>query len=103
MVQLDLEKAYDHVNWSFISALMHTMGFSPLMSRLIYLLGQDAVSRLILNGGVISDITLTRSVRQGCPLSPLLFASVTHPLLVMLSRLATNGDIVGLHLPSGGQ
>ena len=26
-----------------------------------------------------------------------------HPLLVMLSRLATNGDIVGLHLPSGGQ
>ena len=41
MVQLDLEKAYDHVNWSFISRLMHTMGFGP---RLIFLLGQDAVS-----------------------------------------------------------
>ena len=24
MVQLDLEKAYDHVNWSFVSGLMHT-------------------------------------------------------------------------------
>ena len=46
---------------------------------------------------------LTRSVRQGCPLSPLLFAIVTHPLLVMLSNLAARGDIVGLHLPSGGQ
>ena len=25
---------------------------------------------------------------------------VTHPLLIMLSMLTTNGDIVGLHLPS---
>ena len=46
MVQLDLEKAYDHVNWSFVSGLMHTMGFGPRMSRLIFLLGQDAVSLL---------------------------------------------------------
>ena len=67
------------------------------------LLGQDAVSRVMLNGGVTSDIALTRSVRQGCPLSPLLFAIVTHPLLVLLSRLATNCDIVGLHLSCGGQ
>ena len=103
MVQLDLEKAYDHVNWSFVSRLMHTMGFGPRMSRLIFLLGQDAVSRVMLNGGVTSDIALTTFVRQGCPLSPLLFVIVTHPLLVMLSWLATNGDIVGLHLPSRGQ
>ena len=88
MVQLDLEKACDHVNWSFVSGLIHTMGFGPPMSRLIYLLGQDAVSRVMLSGGVTSDIAVTRSVRQGCPLSPLLFAIVTHPLLVMLSRLA---------------
>ena len=32
MVQLDLE-------------LMHTLGFGPHMSHLIFLLGQDAVSR----------------------------------------------------------
>ena len=56
MVQLDLEKAYDHVNWSFVYGLMHTMGFGPRMSRLIFLLGQDAVSQVMLNGGVTSDI-----------------------------------------------
>ena len=61
------------------------------------------VSQVMLNGGVTSDISLTRSVLQGYPLSPLLFAIVTHLLLVMLSRLATNDDILGLHLPSGGQ
>ena len=61
------------------------------------------MSQVMLNGGVTSYIALTRSVRQGYPLSPLLFAIVTPPLSVMLSRLTTNGDIVGLHLPSGGQ
>ena len=40
MVQLDLEKAYDHVNWSFLPHVMHSMGFGTHMSRLIYLLGK---------------------------------------------------------------
>ena len=31
------------------------------------------------------------------------FDIVTHPLSVMLSTLATNGQIVGAHLPYGGQ
>ena len=52
MVQLDLEKAYDHVNWCFVSKLMHEMGFGPCMSRLILLLEQDVVSQVVLNGGV---------------------------------------------------
>ena len=52
MVQFDLKKAYDHVNWSFVSGLVHAMGFGAHMSRLIFLLGQDAVSRVMLNGGV---------------------------------------------------
>ena len=73
------------------------------MNLLMFSLGQDAVSRVMLNEGVTSDNALRRSIRQGCPLSPLLFAIVTHPLSVVLSRIATNGDIVGLHLPSGGQ
>ena len=36
---------------------------------------------------------------QRCSLSPLLFVVVIHTLLVILSTLGTNGDIVGLHLP----
>ena len=32
-----------------------------------------------------------------------MFDIVAHPLLVMLSRLADNGEIVGLHLPFGNQ
>ena len=56
----------------------------------------------MFNDGVTIKILLTSSVRQGCPLSPLLFAIVTHLVLVMLSKLADDGNIVGLHLASGG-
>ena len=60
MVQLDLEKAYKHVNWSFVSRLMHTMGFGPRMSHLIFLLGQDAVSPdyILIGGSLVSSHAL---------------------------------------------
>ncbi|MCO5552223.1 hypothetical protein L7F22_005735 [Adiantum nelumboides] len=87
-VQLDLEKAFDHVSWSFLAELMHTMGFGPRMFRLIYTLSLGSVSRIMINGGATSPVSLTRSLRQGCPLSPLLFALVTHPMLTLLTQLA---------------
>ena len=67
---------------------------SPRMCRLIFLLGQNVTSHMKLNVGVIPKVFLTRSVWQGYPLSPLLFAIVTHPLLAMLSNVAASGDIV---------
>ena len=55
----------------------------------------------MLNGGVTLKSFLTRSIQQGCPPSPLLFAIVTHSLLIMLSNLVSSGDTMGLHIPSG--
>ena len=56
MVELYLERAYDHSKWSFVSRLMHTMGFGPHISHLIFLLGQDVVSWVMLNGWITLDI-----------------------------------------------
>ncbi|MCO5597147.1 hypothetical protein L7F22_051222 [Adiantum nelumboides] len=103
IVQLDLEKAFDHVSWSFLAELMHSMGFGPRMSRLIFTLSLGSQSWIMMNGGVTSPVSLTRSLRQGCPLSPLLFALATHPMLTLLTQLARDGEIVGLTLPSGQQ
>ena len=48
---------------------MHKMGFGPRMFCRIFLLGQDTVSQVMLNGGVTFDIALTRFVREGCHLA----------------------------------
>ena len=85
MVQLHLEKAYDLVNWFFVSGLMHITGFGPCMSHLIFFITRRCGVSVMLKGGVTLDIIVTRYVRQGCSLCPL-FAIVTHPLLVMLSK-----------------
>ena len=103
MLQLDLEKAYNHVNWSFLCQVMHRMGFGDRMSNLIYTLGDASMSYVMLNGGVTQPISVRRSVRQGCPLSPLLFTIVTHSILVKLHNMTADGDLVGLILPSGRQ
>ena len=50
MVQLDLEKAYDNINWSFVSGLMYIVDFGPRMSRLVFLLRKDVMSRVMING-----------------------------------------------------
>ena len=85
---------YDLVNWSFVSRFMCTMGLNTQLyftkTRSLYLNFQ-----VMFAGDVAQE-----SIHQGCPLSSLLFAFATHPLALMLSKLANNIDVVGLHLPS---
>ena len=63
---------------------MYNMGFDTHLCRLIFWLGQNATSRVMLNSGVTPNVFLTRSVRQGCPLSPLLVAIVNLVAMVIL-------------------
>ena len=77
------------------------MGFGDRMSKLIYTLGEGSVSHVMFNGGVTQPISIRRSVRQGCPVSPLLFTIVTHPILVKLHNMAMEEELLGLRLPSG--
>ena len=103
LLQLDIEKAYDNVDWSFINQLMSHMGFGDRMSKLIYTLGEGSFSHMMFNGGVTQPISIQRSVRQGCPVSLLLFTIVTHPILVKLHNMAMEEELLGLRLSSGKQ
>ena len=82
---------------------MTAMGFGPKMANLVHLLGSGSITRIMLNGGLSDGISLTHSLRQGCPLSPLFFAIATHPMLSCLDAMASHGEVVGLHLSHGKQ
>jgi hypothetical protein len=104
LLKLDFEKAYDRVNWQFLREVMLAKGFEPaLVHRIMQLVtgGQTAIS---INGEVDPYFRNKRGVRQGDPISPLLFNFVADALAVILDRAKEAGHIQGVvpHLIPGG-
>lgn len=73
MLKLDVVKAFDRLEWPFLMAVLEKSGFSGLLTGFLRASFAHASSAILLNGIPTGNIPLARSVRQGCPLSPLLF------------------------------
>jgi hypothetical protein len=104
LLKLDFEKAYDRVNWDFLREVLLRKGFSGMMvHRLMQLVmgGQTAIN---VNGEVGAFFRNVRGVRQGDPLSPILFDFMVDGLAAMLSKANEAGHIEGVvpHLIPGG-
>jgi hypothetical protein len=80
IVSLDQEKAFDRVEFSYMLKVLERMGFGPSFRRWIRLLYADVYSAVSVNGFLTDYFTVTRGVRQGCPLSPLLYVLVMESL-----------------------
>ncbi|KAH7285107.1 hypothetical protein KP509_33G013200 [Ceratopteris richardii] len=84
-MQIDFEKAFDHIRWDFIVIVLKRLGFKTKFSRLIYILAQDSTSQVEINGTLSNPFPIERSVRQGCPLSPLFYALASSPNIFLRS------------------
>ncbi|RVW32762.1 putative ribonuclease H protein [Vitis vinifera] len=98
LCKLDIEKAYDHVNWSFLFWLMEMMGFgAKWISWIQWCIGTVSFSVLI-NGTSSGFFKSSRGLRQGDPLSPYLFVIVMEALSCLLKRAKEGGFLSGWHL-----
>ncbi len=70
---LDFWKAFDSVSHLFLMILLRTMGFPAEYIVWILLLYTNALSMVQNKGWLSSRFSLSRGVRQGCPLSCHLF------------------------------
>ena len=55
LLQLDLDKAYDRITWSFVSEVLQKFGFGPRMCKAIYTMGEGSSSAVLFNTVVVGN------------------------------------------------
>lgn len=80
VLNIDFEKAFDRVEHEFLFNILKTFNFGEKFTRCLRCLYSDAKSCIKINGFLTDFMILSRSIRQGCPLSALLFTLVAEPL-----------------------
>lgn len=97
ILSLDQEKAFDRVDWGFLFKTLTHMGFGPSFIKWVQLFYNKIRSAVLVDGYRSGFFFPSRGVRQGCPLSPLLYVI---SIEVLAAALRANSDISGLK-PSG--
>ena len=92
---LDQEKAFDRVSHNVMLKTLKHFGFGPNFISWIEILYSNASTRVDVNGFLTEKVQLKSGVRQGCPLSPLLYVLIIE-LLGLLLR--SNQNIVGFQI-----
>ena len=91
LCKLDVEKAYDHVNWGFLIYMLDHCGFPKKWRRWVSFCISTVKFSFLINGTPYGFFKSSKGIRQGDLLSPLLFVIVMDAFSKMLDKVVRNG------------
>ena len=89
---LDQEKAFDRMSHNFMFKTLKAFGFGDNFIKWVKIVYTDTKSAVKVNGFLTSEFSIQRGVRQGCPISALLYVLCAEVLGIEIRR---NEKIVG--------
>ena len=92
-IKLDIKKAFDSVQWSFIEATLRAMHYPELFITWIMRCIDTAGFSVSVNGELEGFFHSTRGVRQGYSLSPYFYVIVSNDLSKMFNKAVSSGRI----------
>ena len=95
IAQIDFEKAFDSIEWPFLLKTMKLFNFGDDFIKWIKILYTDIQACVGNNGTYSPYFKLTRSIRQGCPISALLFLLVAEIIAI---DIRNDSEIKGIKL-----
>ncbi|CAN1177768.1 LINE-1 retrotransposable element ORF2 protein [Linum perenne] len=97
-LKLDMEKAYDRIEWAFLFKALSQLGFHPHFIHLIHECVTTTSYTVSINGFRHGSIKPTRGLRQGDPLSSLLFAICTEGFAGLINHALHQGTLKGVKI-----
>ncbi|XP_020969282.1 uncharacterized protein LOC110267813 [Arachis ipaensis] len=97
-IKLDMNKAYDRLEWNFLQRVMEKFGFSREWVKLMMSCVKSATYRFKINGKLSAKIHPQRGLRQGDPLSPYLFILAAESFTILMERALMDNLISGIKL-----
>lgn len=94
IVSLDQEKAYDKIAHDYLWEVLQKFNFPGKFIDLVKELYKNARTTVVLNGVKSKGIKIERGVRQGCPMSCLLYDLAIEPLACAIRNSKLKGIVV---------
>lgn len=100
VLKIDFEKAFDKIKWDFVFEVLRSMNFDPKWVDWISAVFHSSKISILVNGSPSPEFSPSQGLRQGDPLSPLIFNLVGEVLAKMLEKAAQSKIIQGITLPN---
>ncbi|KAK3184200.1 hypothetical protein Dsin_031486 [Dipteronia sinensis] len=105
-LKIDIRKAFDSISWPFLFEVLRCFGFSESFIGWVAAIFDSARISVLINGSPHGYFPCSRGVRQGDPLSPLLFCLAKDFFSRYLTHLVDSGSLtsisssIGMRAPS---